>query len=243
MGAHGAMWMVACAGLAAAWVLAASWRAETGTVVSAVRGVLGGLAALGTASIGYGLLQVAGLEIRWEWIQTGAWPAVGFAAIVGLVEETAKVAGIALAAPGTLRRTRARDVVRTSAAVAAVFAVAEALLALRGASWPVALGRAALAPVGHGVLVAPAAVVLAEASGGSRARLAGRLAIGVALAALLHGVGDWSVGHAGWGRAAFMASMLAPTLWLYARARRPARAECLYDARIRWAAGSPSRNR
>ena len=220
MGAHGATWLVACAGLGAVWVLAAAWRAEAGTLLAALRGVLGGLAALGTASLSYGLLQVAGLDIRWEWIQKGAWPALGFAALVGLVEEAAKVTGIVLAAPGRLREACARDVLRTTAAVVAVFAIAEALLTLRGASWPVALGRAALGPVAHGVLAAPAAVALAEAAGVSRTRLALRLVIGVALAALLHGLGDWSVARPGWGRAGFMAALLAPTLWLYARGRR-----------------------
>lgn len=247
MEAHGATWLFACAVLGGAWVLAASWRAEIGTAPSAVRGVLGGLAALGMAFIAYGLLQVAGLEVRWEWIEKGAWPALGFSALVGLVEETAKVAGIALAAPGTLRDARPPEVVRTAAGVAAVFAVAEALLTLRGASWPLALGRAALAPVAHGVLAAPAAVALAESAGASRGRLAVRLSVAVALAALLHGVGDWSVARPVWGRAAFMASMLAPALWLYVRARRLApaglRPLVRFDRAVRWGVGSSRHTR
>ncbi len=219
METQGPAWLAACASLGAAWILASSWQAEAGTARTALRGLLGGLAALGTASIGYGVLQIAGLDIRWEWITNGAWPALGFAALVGLVEEAAKLAGILLAAPPQEQGGRSRSVLRTTAAVAAVFAIAEATLALHGASWSVALGRAALGPVAHAVLAAPFAVALAEAAGVSRGRLALRLAVTVGVAALLHGFGDWSVARPGWGRLGFAAALLAPTLWLYGRAR------------------------
>lgn len=219
IGTDGTAWLAACVSLGALWVLATSWRAESGTARTALRGLLGGLAALGTAYIGYGVLQIAGLDIRWEWITKGTWPALGFAALVGLVEEAAKLAGIALAVPSQGEGARSRDVLRTTAAVAAVFATAEASLALRGASWPVALGRAALGPVAHGVLAAPFAMALAEATRVSRARLGLHLAAALCFAALLHGLGDWSVARPGWGRAGFAAALLVPTLWLYARAR------------------------
>jgi RsiW-degrading membrane proteinase PrsW (M82 family) len=219
IGTNGTAWLAACVSLGALWILATSWRAETGTAQTALRGLLGGLAALGTAYIGYGVLQIAGLDIRWEWITEGTWPALGFAALVGLVEEAAKLAGIALAAPPPGESARSDSVLRTTAAVAAVFATVEALLALRGASWPVALGRAALGPVAHGVLAAPFAMALAEAAPVSRAHLVLRLAVALCFAALLHGLGDWSVARPGWGRAGFAAALLAPTLWLYARAR------------------------
>src|SRR5690242_15839033 len=213
MGTHGTAWFATCVAVAAVWVLALSWRSEGGTAPTAARGVLGGLAALGTAFIFYGLMEAAGVGIRWEWIEKGAWPALGFAALIGLVEEVAKAAGIALASPALFRRGRERSVLSTGAAVAAVFAVAEALLTLRGASWPVALSRAALGPVAHGVLAAPAAMALAYAAGVPRARLALRLAVAIGLAALLHGLGDWSVAQPGWGRVGFAAALLAPTLW------------------------------
>ena len=237
MGTHGTAWLATCVALAAAWVLALSWRSEAGTARTAARGVLGGLAALGTAFIFYGLMEAAGLGIRWEWIQRGAWPALGFAALVGLVEELAKAAGIALASPALFRRGRERSVLATGAAVVAVFAVAEALLTLRGASWPVALGRAAFGPVAHGVLAAPVAMALAHAAGLSRARVALRVAVAIGLAALLHGLGDWSVARPGWGRVGFAATLLVPTLWLYARARAP------LACALRSAAGSARRTR
>ncbi|HTP30449.1 MAG TPA: PrsW family glutamic-type intramembrane protease [Anaeromyxobacteraceae bacterium] len=219
MTTEGPAWLAACTAVGAVWVLAASWRAEAGTVPAALRGLLGGLAALGTASILYQLMQSVGLDIRWGWIEKDAWPALGFAALVGLVEETAKLAGIAVALPGPRNGGNALGLLRTTVAVAAVFAIAEALFSLRGGSWPVALSRAVLGPVAHGVLAAPFAVVLANAAGVPRARFAARLATGLVLAALLHGFGDWSLARNAYGRVGFAVALLAPTFWLYARAR------------------------
>jgi len=211
------VWLGACAALGLLWTLAASWQAEDGAARTAARGVLGGLAALGTASIAYGLLDAAGLPVRWEAIARGAWPALGVAALVGLVEEGAKLAGVVLAAPA--HRRRSWGVVRITAAVAAVFAVAEAAIALPGVSWPVALGRAALGPVAHAALLAPLAVVLAEAPARAPGRLVGRLGLALLAVAALHGLGDWSIARPGWGRAGFAAALLAPTIWVYLRTR------------------------
>jgi RsiW-degrading membrane proteinase PrsW (M82 family) len=219
MGTGGHAWLAACVALSAAWILGASWQSEHGTLTTALRGALGGLAAFGIALIGYGLLQIGGVELRWELVAHGAWPALGFAALVGLIEETAKLGGILLATPAVLPIGRPRTVLRTTAAVAAVFAIAEATLAARGATWSVALGRAAFGPVAHAVLAAPFAVALAEAAGSPRSRVAVRLAVSLVLAALLHGLGDWSVAQPGWGRVGFAAALLAPTFWLYAHCR------------------------
>jgi RsiW-degrading membrane proteinase PrsW (M82 family) len=217
---HGTPWILVCAALGGLWILAANWRAESAWQ-SALRGLLGGLAALGTAGIGYGLLAAFGLEPRWEWIERGAWPAVGFALLIGGVEELAKLAGVVLAAPVPRSpKHRRHSVLRTTTSVAAVFAVAETALALRGASWAVALGRAALGPVAHALLAAPFAVALADATGVSRPRLALRVGVAVALAATLHAAGDWSIAHQGWGQLGFAAALLAPALWLFLRARR-----------------------
>ncbi|HET9599431.1 MAG TPA: PrsW family glutamic-type intramembrane protease [Anaeromyxobacteraceae bacterium] len=218
---YGLPWLLACAALGGLWILAANWRAES-TWRAAVRGVLGGLAALGTAAIGYEVLAALELMPRWEAIAGPALgPAVGFALLVGGVEELAKLAGVVLAAPAARSpQQRRRAVVRTTASVAAVFALAEAALALPGASWPVALSRAALGPVAHALLAAPFAVALADATGVSPRRLALRVAIAVALAAALHAAGDWSIAHPGWGQVGFAAALLAPALWLFLRARR-----------------------
>ena len=167
----------------------------------------------------YALVQALGVDIRWDWLSAGPWPALGAAAGIGLIEEGAKLAGIALAVSPPRRGNRRSNVLRTAAGAAAVFAVAEAALALRGASWPIALGRAALGPVAHALLATPFAVVLAEASGVSRRRLALRVGGTLLLAAALHGLGDWSIARPGWGQWGFAAVLLAPALWLYAHAR------------------------
>ena len=128
----GLAWVSVCAVLAALWTAGASWGSEDGTLRTAVRGILGGLGAVGAASGVYGVLQLTGLELRWELVEHGLWPAFGFAMAIGLVEETAKLVGIVLA----LSSRRPRDVFQATAAVAAVFALVEAALVLRGSSWP-----------------------------------------------------------------------------------------------------------
>jgi len=103
--------------------------------------------------------------------------------------------------------------------VAAVFALGEAAVSVRGAVWPIALGRAAFGPVAHGLLAAPLAVVLADVSRRSERLFPVRLALAFAAAAALHGFGDWSIARPVWGRIGFAAALLAPALWLYARAK------------------------
>ncbi|HUK66292.1 MAG TPA: hypothetical protein VLV17_05645 [Anaeromyxobacteraceae bacterium] len=221
------MWLVVCLLLGGFWVFAASSRSGFDHWSTAVRGVLGGLAALGLASIGYGLLQLAGLTLSWSFIAEGTWPALGGAVMVGLVEEGGKAVGASLA---TLRgRLGKKTVLGTTLVVASVFAVAEGTLALRGADWPVAVTRLALGPVAHGLFAAPFAVALAEAGGLAPGRAALRIGSSVLLSALLHGLGDFCLAKAGWGQAGFATTLLAPALWLYVRAR-----PTLF---LRWAVG------
>jgi RsiW-degrading membrane proteinase PrsW (M82 family) len=215
----GLPWLATCAALAAAWVLAVAWQPGRGTGATVVRGITGGTAALAAAWLGYRAAAAAGVDVRWEWLSAGAWPALGAATAIGVIEEGAKLLGLALAVSPPRRGLRRRNVLKTSAAVAAVFAVAEAALALRGVAWPLALSRAALGPVAHVLLAAPFAVALAEAASGPRGRVALRVAAAVALAAALHGFGDYCVAQPGWGRVGFGAALLAPALWLFARDR------------------------
>ena len=235
----GLPWLAACSVLGALWVMAASWNPERGGGATALRGVLGGLAALATAFGAYALVQAAGADLSWGWLSGGSWTAVGAAAGIGLIEESAKLAGIALAVSPPRRGHRRSNVLRTAAAVAAVFAVAEAALAMQGASWSLALGRAALGPVAHALLAAPFVVVLAEASGVSRRQLLLRIGGALLLAAALHGFGDWSIARPGWGRLGFAAALLAPALWLFAWARTAERV----PLPVRWADGSAVRTR
>ena len=239
MSTTGLPWLTACAALGVLWVMGASWDRGRGGAATALRGALGGLLALETAWAAYGLVQAAGLDIRWDWLSGGAWPALGAAVGIGFIEEGAKLTGIALAVSPPRRGHRRSNVLRTAAAAAAVFAVAEAALALRGASWPIALGRAALGPVAHALLAAPFAVVLSEASGSSRRRVALRIGGTLVLAAALHGLGDWSIARPGWGQVGIAAVLLAPALWLFAYART---SESL-PLPIRWVGGSAPRSR
>jgi RsiW-degrading membrane proteinase PrsW (M82 family) len=224
MGTEGLAWLATCAALAVAWVIAASWQPGR-TRATAVRGALGGAIALAAAWIAYRGLEAAGVPLRWDWLSGGAWPALGAAAAIGVIEEGAKLLGIALAISPPRRGHRRRNVLGTSAAVAAVFAVAEAALALRGASWPLALSRAALGPVAHALLAAPFAVALAEAAGARPGRVALRVGVAAAIAAALHGFGDFCVARPGWGQVGFAAALLLPALWLFARGASPVGAE------------------
>jgi hypothetical protein len=217
VGADGIGWLLACFALGALWIALAAWRGGDRRLSTAMRGALGGLAAFWAASIGYGLLDLCGVSVQWEWLTRGTWSAVGLAALIGLVEEGAKLVGIGLAAAAGEQGRR--HVIGMTMAVAAVFGVAEAAFAVRGASWPVAFARLAFAPIAHGILAAPVAFAMAGAAHLPRLRLLGRLALGVGLASLIHGLGDWSILQAGWGRLGFALSLLAPTLWLYAHLR------------------------
>ena len=200
-----------------------------------VRGLLGGLAAFWSASGAYAALQLAGVHVSWETLGAHGWRAAGTALLIGAVEESAKAAGIVLA----VKSRQPREVFRATVAVAVVFGVGEALLLLDSANWPIAVSRAALSPVGHAALVLPFAAALAIPAGHGRAwRVSGALL----LAAVLHGAGDWSLGHGMWGRIGFALSMLAPVLWLYRQANREgtwARQEVPVPASARKSAASP----
>ena len=215
MSSHGVE-VVACVALGAPWALAGSWRACGGTLSRTARAALGGIAAAELAWLAYGVLELAGLGVRFEWLERGDFRALGLAAIVGLVEEGAKLAGALISLPHA--RCDARERARIVLAVAAAFATVEAVLVLPGAAWPVLVGRAACAPVAHALLAVPVALALAGA-GGASAGAAPKIAGGLFVAALLHALGDFSLMRPPWGRAAFAATLLLPAIWLYARGR------------------------
>jgi RsiW-degrading membrane proteinase PrsW (M82 family) len=213
MSSHGVE-VVACVALGAPWALAGSWRACGGTLSGTARAALGGIAAAELAWLAYGVLELAGLGVRFELLERGDLRALGLAAIVGLVEEGAKLAGALISLPHARRDARERA--RIVLAVAAAFATVEAVLVLPGAAWPVVVGRAAFAPVAHALLAVPVALAFAGAgAGGAAPKIAG----GLFVAALLHALGDFSLMRPPWGRAAFAATLLLPAIWLYARGR------------------------
>ncbi len=212
--ATGPTWTAVCAILGALWIVAASLRTRAGFVRSAVRGLLGGIGAIGAASGTFVLLHAFGVAVQWDRLSGDGWVGLATALLIGVVEESAKLVGIVLG----LETRGSRDAYPMTVSVAAVFAVVEAWLAMRGASWPLAATRAVLAPVAHAAFAIPFGFVLSGAPGGAGPALT-RLARALAVASALHGLGDLALAQGGWSRIGFAAAMLVPVLWLYGRER------------------------
>jgi RsiW-degrading membrane proteinase PrsW (M82 family) len=211
---------LACAVSGAAWATVAARRSGESTALAAARALLGGAAAFGIAYASYDLLSLSGWQIRWERLLRGDLGALGVAAAIGVVEEGAKLAGILL----VLRaRPTTAAVLAAAVGVSAGFAALEALLVLGGtAPTPATLARVALGPVAHAILAVPLAFGVAAATRGTRR---GWLVVAPALAAAaaLHAGADLSLALPQLGRAAHASVLLGPALWVFARARRPAR--------------------
>jgi RsiW-degrading membrane proteinase PrsW (M82 family) len=209
----------ACAASGALWIAALSWRAPQGAVRAAARGILGGGVAFAAAWAAYGLLERAGMQLSWEEIAQGGGSGLALAAVIGLVEESAKLLGMALVAVGVRPAGRA-TVVRTVLSVSAVFAVLEAAVVLQGAGSRLLLLRSLLAPVAHAVLAAPLGLVLVGGRSGMR-----WVAPALVTASTLHAAADLSLATP-LGRIGYAAVLIAPAVFLH-----------LY-ARFSWARGS-----
>ncbi len=203
----------ACALCGAGWIVALAWRAPDGALRSAARVALGGLAAFAAAWGGYSMLERAGMRVSWEDVAAGGGSGIATAAAIGLVEESAKLFGMALASVGTRHAGRAA-VMRTVLGVAAAFATLESMLVLAGARGEVVLARALFAPVAHAALAAPLGLVLVGGLRGIRWTLPALL-----LAATLHATSDLSLALPGLGRLAFAAVLSAPAVFLHLHAR------------------------
>ncbi len=203
----------ACAICGAGWIVALAWRAPDGALRSAARTVLGGLAAFAAAWGGYSILERAGMRVSWEEVAVGGGGGIATAAAIGLVEESAKLFGMALASVGTRHAGRAA-VVRTVLGVAAAFATVESMLVLAGAPGEVVLVRALFAPVAHAALAAPLGLVLVGGLRGIRWTIPALL-----LAATLHGASDLSLALPSFGRLGFAAVLAAPAVFLHLHAR------------------------
>jgi len=203
---------------ATGWAALGAARASGPRRELVLRGLLGGGAAFGLAFAAYDLLGLAGLGPRWDQLLDGGWPALAAAGVIGLVEEGAKLGGIAL----SLRRAeRPSAVMATTVGVCAAFAALETATALTGAPTGTAVGRALLAPVAHAVLAAPLGFAVAAAV--RRGWRTGLLAVPAALlvAASLHALGDLSLAASSrFGRVGFASVLLAPVLALFLHARR-----------------------
>ncbi len=210
---------VALAGVCAtswlAWAALGARRSPEGALRTAARGLLGGAGAFGMALASYDLLKVCGAEVRWEEVAAGGGGAIIAAGTIGLVEETAKLAGILLALP---RRFRPGGAMRITVVVAAAFAVLEAALTLRGAAPALAAARAFLAPVAHAILAAP--LGFATAAGARRRAGWFWLAPALVASAGLHALGDLSLADPRMGSAGYAAVLLAPALAVFLGARR-----------------------
>lgn len=206
-----------CLASAAAWALLAARRARAAGPGAALTALACGGVAAGLALGAYQALEVAGLPVRWSAVTVGGWSAAGFAAVIGLVEEGAKLVGITLAAAAGRRVPVAAATVGVSAGFAAV----ESGLALGGAEPGVALLRALLAPAAHAILAAPLGAAVLLAARGRRGALAW-LTLGLLTAAGLHGAADLALSVPGWGRLGYAAALLAPALALHLLAPRPA---------------------
>jgi hypothetical protein len=210
---------VACVLSGAGWALAAAWRSGRRVGDVAGRGLLGGVAAAFVASAGYDLLAWAGLEVTWQRLAALDRASLGAAALIGLVEEGAKAAGLLLAIEAGWPR---RAVGRAAVGVCAAFAAVEAAFTTHGMGISPVLGaRVALAPFAHALLFAP--VGFAIAAGAQRGgRRWAWLAPAFLASALLHGAGNLSLALPRFGQLGYAAALLVPLVGLHLALRRPA---------------------
>jgi RsiW-degrading membrane proteinase PrsW (M82 family) len=204
---------LACALIGAGWIAALARRAPEGALRSTARGLLGGLAAFAAAWGGYLLVERAGMRVSWEEVTAGGGVGLATAAVIGLVEESAKLFGISLAAVGTRQAGRGAAV-RTVLAVSAAFATLECMIVLAGAGRSVLLLRSLFAPVAHAALAAPLGLVLLGGLRGIRWAIPALL-----LSATLHAASDLSLATPGIGRLGYAAVLAAPAVFLHLHAR------------------------
>lgn len=205
--------LVGCAACGACWAVALARGAPEGALRSAARGLLGGLAAFAAAWGGYSLLERAGMRIAWEEVTAGGGSGIATAALIGFVEESAKLFGLSLASVG-MRHAGRGSVVRTVLAVSAAFATIECMLVLAGADRGVVLLRALLSPVGHAALAAPLGLVLMGGLRGIRWVVPALLA-----SVALHAASDLSLAVPGLGRIGYAAVLATPAVFLHLHAR------------------------
>ncbi len=204
--------VVAPAVLGLTWVVAVARRAPDGALLSATRTVAGGAVAFAAAWWGYALLDQLGLRISWDDLTAGGRGSVVAAAAIGLVEESAKLVGLALSSVGA--RSGRGQVLRRILGVSAVFASLECAFTLSGAGATVILLRAAFAPIAHAALALPLGLAIA---GG---RLSpGRALPALAVAVLLHGASDLALAIPSVGRLGYAVILSAPVVALHLRTR------------------------
>jgi RsiW-degrading membrane proteinase PrsW (M82 family) len=200
-----------CAACGVAWIAGLAWRTPGSALAAVARGVVGSLVAVALAWAGYLVLDRAGAQVSWSEVLGGGASSFLMVGAIGLVEEGAKLVGMALASVGA--RPGGRSVATTVLSVSAGFAALEAALSLAAAEPELALVRALLAPVAHAALSAPLALVLVGGRSGMRWIVPALL-----LAAALHGAADLSLATR-FGRAGYAAVLIAPPVLLHLHAR------------------------
>ena len=207
---------IACVASAVAWASYAAWRAGEGARIAA-RALLGGAAACGVAIAAYDVAAALGAPFEWDRLVAARLPAAALlAGGIGLIEEGAKLAGLLLVVE---RGWRSSAVLCAALGVAAGFASIEALTTLHGSGSPIALARAGLAPAAHALLALPLALGVAVAARRGAAAWP-RVLLGLLGSAALHAAGDLSLASGAAGRIGYALALLAPTVALFARARR-----------------------
>jgi RsiW-degrading membrane proteinase PrsW (M82 family) len=199
--------LIACGASCGGWIAAIGWRARAPWL--AARGLGGGIAAFSAAWGAYLLLERAGMTVSWQEVLRGGSGGLAVAATIGLVEESAKLLGMALALLGA-RRVDAAGAAHTVLAVSAAFAALECAAVLPEADIRLLALRALLGPVAHAALSAPLGLVLV---GGRRGL--GWTVPALLLAALLHGTADLSLAVPGLGRPVYAAVLAAPAMTLH----------------------------
>lgn len=182
--------------------------------VFAVRALLGGVAAFGLAQILFDVAPLLGVDASWGRLVRGDAAALLVAMGIGAVEEGAKLVGVLLAVQ---RGVRTRAAVATGFGVAAAFSSFEVIVSLAGDRSLSAFARAALGPIAHGLLLAPAALAVAPALRSRRPALA--LALPLGTSAALHGMSNLSLALSTGYPAGYALALAAPALLLFVRGR------------------------
>lgn len=197
-----------------AWAWIAAMRAGERPLRFSLHALLGGAAAAGAGLAVYELATRLGVDVDWDRLYQHDRAALLLAGGVGLVEEGAKLLGVLLVVG---RGVRTPAAVAASFGVAAGFSAIESFVNLAGIASVPAFSRALFGPVAHALLLTPAALAVAPAlRSPSPARA---LALPLGISAALHALGDLFLAAPPFGPLGYAATLAAPALVLYARAR------------------------